>query len=318
VTATSSICVIGDTHGHLQLALCVAARWQRELKIPFEALFLAGDIGSFVDPSQLDGATRKHAKSNPCELEFLEQWSRQPQAPWLAAIFGPSETGGLGLTCPVVMVHGNHEGFAHLETLVSRRIPADPVAIDELRGVDSRGFIRYLPSGWRLRTESGKVVAGIGGMAAGQRQAKYHPLAYLDERAIDTVLCSGPVDVLITHQGPAAVQGRYGAPQLDPLLEQGTARYWFHGHSIPQPDVATIGKTTVVPLADVAFSSKGSRADDPGDNGWSRLTFSDPPTLIRERPEFWRDYRRGKWTAIAGGQLVCPDLVTFMGVRPAV
>ncbi len=25
-----TVCVIGDLHGHLQLALCMAARWQRE------------------------------------------------------------------------------------------------------------------------------------------------------------------------------------------------------------------------------------------------------------------------------------------------
>ena len=73
------VCVIGDVHGHLQLGLCVAARWQRELGLAFEAACLCGDVGSFSAEVQLDNATRRHAKTNPCELEFLRVWSAQPQ-----------------------------------------------------------------------------------------------------------------------------------------------------------------------------------------------------------------------------------------------
>ena len=101
------------------------------------------------------------------------------------------------------------------------------------------------------------------------------------------------------------------APSLDPLLERGKARYWFHGHGAPQLDVRTIGRTTVVPLCDVAFSSRGAATGDPGDNGWSCLTFS-REEVLRERPAFWREYRRKKWIEVAGGQLVCPDLEKFV------
>lgn len=56
-------------------------------------------------------ALRRHAKSNLCELGSLTQRSAMPQAAWLNHIFLPVADGGLGLTCPVVMVKGNHEGF---------------------------------------------------------------------------------------------------------------------------------------------------------------------------------------------------------------
>jgi len=82
----SIIAVVGDTHGHLQLALCVLARWQRELNVRFEAVPLCGDVGTFTDDDQLDNATRRHGKANPCELEFLTQWATKPQAPWLESI----------------------------------------------------------------------------------------------------------------------------------------------------------------------------------------------------------------------------------------
>jgi predicted phosphodiesterase len=306
-----NICVIGDTHGHLQLALCVAARWQRELGAKFEAVFLCGDVGSFTEDYQLDSTTRRHAKTNPCELEFLHQWSVDPQPPWLARIFEPIGHGGLGLECPVVMVHGNHEGFAHLQTLIPESIPPAPVAIAELPGVDTRGFIQYLPSGWRCRTASEIIVAGVGGIERGQRRANYHELAYLDEVAILHLLESGPVDVFITHQGPSAIQGDGGSPSLDCLLEAEVAKFWFHGHSIRNDAIQRAGpesRTTVVPLGDVAFPMKGLIVDEPGLNAWSYLTLSDATVVQRERPAFWRDFRKGKWKTMPDGQLVAPPL----------
>src|SRR4051812_38312402 len=115
--ATVLSAVVGDCHGHLQLALCALARWQRELGRAFEAVFLCGDVGAFTADAQLDSTTRRHGKTNPCELEFLTQWATQPPAPWLRFLFTPEEEGGLGLLCPIVMVSGNHEGLAHLEQI---------------------------------------------------------------------------------------------------------------------------------------------------------------------------------------------------------
>ena len=73
-TKNRTVCAIGDVHGHLQLALCMAAQWQKELDINFEAVLLCGDVGTFTEDIQLDSTTRRHAKCNPCELEFLYQW----------------------------------------------------------------------------------------------------------------------------------------------------------------------------------------------------------------------------------------------------
>ena len=175
--AESTIAVVGDMHGHLQLACAMLARWQQELGTRFEAVFLCGDVGTFTHPSQLDSATRAHAKTNPCELEFLHQWSTSPPAPWLDYIFKAQEAGGLGLDGPVVMVHGNHEGFDHLERLVPTAIPGRPVAIHTLPPVDTHGHIRLLPPGWTAELSSGLIVAGVGGIHPGQRAADYHPMA---------------------------------------------------------------------------------------------------------------------------------------------
>ena len=47
------------------------ACWQREQSTVFEAVFLCGNVGVFTSDNQLDKATRRLGKTNPCELEFL-------------------------------------------------------------------------------------------------------------------------------------------------------------------------------------------------------------------------------------------------------
>jgi DNA repair exonuclease SbcCD nuclease subunit len=183
----------------------MVACWQREQNTAFEAVFLCGDVGTFTSDDQLDSTTRRHGKANPCELEFLYQWSAAPFPAWLRMIFEPLERGGLGLTCPVVMVHGNHEGFSHLQTLVPTVSPNTIFDINQLPPVDTGGCIRYLPSGFRCRTASGKVVGGIGGIELGQRNAKYHDLAYLNELAILRFLDNPAIDLLVTHQGTSGI-----------------------------------------------------------------------------------------------------------------
>ncbi len=304
------VCVIGDTHGHLQLGLCMAARWQQALGCSFEAVLLCGDVGTFTSENQLDSTTRRHGKENPCELEFLHQWSADPQPVWISKIFDSRENQGLGLLCPVVMVHGNHEGFAHLETLIPPTRPAEPVRPSDLPTVDRGGYVHYLPSGWRCRTPSGIVVAGIGGIERGQQYADYHSMAFIDEEAVAGLLNCPPSDILLTHQGPSSLQGEKGSDILQLLLDAGLVRTWFHGHSVPDPAITRCGPgdcSIVVPLHDVAFSCKGPQGDDPGVDGWA-IYHRGRRDVSRTRPDFWRDYRRRKWKEVQGRQLVSPDL----------
>ncbi len=310
------IAVVGDVHGHLQLACCMLARWQRELGVMFEAAFLCGDVGTFTDSAQLDSATRAHAKRNPCELEFLHQWSTVPQAPWLDYIFLPEDEGGLGLGCPVVMVHGNHEGFSHLESLVPPQLPDEPLSAEQLPGVDTNGNVRYLPSGWRLALPSGYVVAGVGGIDEGQRRTEYHPLAYVDEQAVHSLLDEPQVDLLVTHQGPSGLQGDKGSQILQHLLAAGKARCWAHGHSILSPDPTRLGpkrSCLVVPLGDIAFhvpkhEERQSFPYEVGRDGWGLLKLRDHEVeVMKQVPAFFREFRRTNWIS-KDGLLIPPSL----------
>jgi predicted phosphodiesterase len=308
VKRKATYAILGDLHGHLQLALCALARWQRQRQHEFSAIFLVGDVGTFTEDAQLDSATRGLAKNNPCELEFLTQWSVYPPPPWIDAIFQPAP-GGLGLICPIIMVHGNHEGFSHLETLYPRRAPIEPVALEALPPVDPAARIHLLPPGWSVRMPEGYVVGGIGGMEAGQRRARYHPMAYIDESAVDHLrLQAGSLDILLTHQGPAEVQGDHGSTLLDPLLDPAAARFWFHGHSTPINSPQTIGSTTVVPLGDIAFHN-----GEPGLRGWAMLELEGADQkLSTDAPSFLREMRQKFWSRTPYGLLVNPDLALFV------
>jgi hypothetical protein len=155
-------------------------------------------------------------------------------------------------------------------------------------------------------------VGGIGGIEREQRYVKYHDLAYLDEEAILHLLEGGKMDLLITHQGPSSLQGEdHGSKLLQMLLDEGIARVWCHGHSIPNPDIVAGGpggRTLVVPLADIAFPCKGDEPDDPGKNGWASIRFGREPKAVRERPASFREFRRYRWHELPDGRLVCPGL----------
>jgi hypothetical protein len=122
------------------------------------------------------------------------------------------------VTCPVVIVHGNHEGFAHLETLYPRRRRHnDPVPLEQLPPVDTNGRILLLPAGWRAITAEGYTIAGVGGIEAGQRKARYHPMAYIEDDAVQHLLLQESVDVTVdgTNVVPLGdVAFQNGTPEL--------------------------------------------------------------------------------------------------------
>jgi predicted NAD-dependent protein-ADP-ribosyltransferase YbiA (DUF1768 family) len=310
----SFIGVCGDVHGHLQLALVAWALEAQQTGRALDAILLCGDVGTFTSDCPPDKATVRHAVDNPCELEFLA-WSTQPPAPWLEGIFAPVGEGGLGLQAPVIMVTGNHEGFAWIELLLGdlAEPPGAPVSPDVLPQVDARGRVRLLPPGWRVRTAGGRIVAGIGGIQPGQRLgARYPHSAYIAADAVGGLRPHADIDILITHQGPARVQGpSAGAEILDPLLDAPTPTLWFHGHSRRRREPMTLQATTVHPLGDATFDkSAGWRV---ARDAWA--TVSGPHGAVTATvapPQRLDELQRAAWTRTAAHQLVAPHLAAWI------
>jgi hypothetical protein len=159
---------------------------------------------------------------------------------------------------------------------------------------------------------SGQLLAGIGGIERGQRQADYHPIAYIDEDAVVGLLDGGQLSILVTHQGPSGTQGARGSETLQLLVDAGIPRVWLRGHSIPNPDerlVGATGRTRVVPLGDIAFPDRGPFTNEPGADGWALVSLVEGDLSVEKRtPPFLRDFRRDRWRCTDEGLLICPTL----------
>jgi hypothetical protein len=71
-----NIAVFADVHGRVLLAFKLCARWQQETGETIDLILQAGDLGAYPDISHLDRATIKHARKDPTELGFAEDFSQ--------------------------------------------------------------------------------------------------------------------------------------------------------------------------------------------------------------------------------------------------
>lgn len=286
----------------------MAGLWQQQRGQQLGAVLLCGDVGAFSAEERMDHASLRHARHNPFELEALRNWMSSQPAPWLRGLFAAAEDGGLGLDCPVVMVHGNHEDFPLLQGL-GEFAPGQQLELETLPRVDPGGHLRYLPSGCRVEI-GGWLVGGLGGIEPGQRvSADYHPWAYLQPQAVQAIAHGPRLDLLLTHQGPARLQGSpAGSQLLDRLLEGGRApRVWCHGHSVRHDQLELVGAGQVVPLHGVAFHER-----EPGRDAWCWLDPGDPPMLQRGRPGGWEQLRSTEWLTLPDGRQVAPPLLNWL------
>ncbi len=94
-----NIAIFADIHGKILLAFKLCARWEKETSEKLDLILQAGDLGAFPDEARLDKATIKHARSDPTEPGFLNNFLR-PQPDTASAL---AQT-----TCNLIFVPGNH------------------------------------------------------------------------------------------------------------------------------------------------------------------------------------------------------------------
>lgn len=229
------IAIFGDVHGNLPGVDDLTGRWEASRRRTIDAVFLAGDVGLFPDPRQVDRATRNHGDKD--ETNFLA-------AKYVSGEFEMSHQ--------VYFCRGNHEDHPFL------RMHAN-------QAVDPKGKLVYWAGGdiHQLGDGGNRVrVLTIGGIHPSSwvdpftdpKGRRTPPERYFDTKELRAVesIHPGAVDVLLTHDGPVGMSHSRkpdaGSPFLLQLVEQIQPRFHFFGHyGIPQPP-ARVGKTWVVPL----------------------------------------------------------------------
>ena len=126
------IAVLGDLHGHIDLALSILAKFEKENNVKLDEILQVGDFGYFPYPFlRLDRATKRFAEKDPEELGFSskflertetsERYFRDPESEMPRTVF----------------IAGNHEDGEALSQLPQNT----PTPVDFFRK-----FV-FLPSG---------------------------------------------------------------------------------------------------------------------------------------------------------------------------
>lgn len=221
--------VIGDIHGELETALRTIQRFQKRYGRPIEYVFQVGDLGFDPNGRDTNGKVQQNSlKDFVAGGKIYKKYFEQPS--------------GLDrLSCSIYFVRGNHDDALALEERGGRSA-FGPVPIDR----NERLF--YLPDGrsFRFVFRSGNSinVGALGGVDPLTRpgRASQAPDIGFDQPALNRLVSTPSVDVLLTHQGtPMATKGSSEILALCQLMKP---RIHIHGHGHRSAGPFDLGERT--------------------------------------------------------------------------
>ena len=228
--------VYSDIHGRIETLFKSLSQLQKAQKTSYPVVLITGDLGWFPYPNDLSPLLRRIEIKSETDLGF-SKFNREVSD-------GKAEGGGrtikqryfedarepLKLDAKFYFLRGNHEDHEILkdrELSGDAIIPADPSATFNYLA-DGRVIKLQTPDGHRLN------VGILGGVHAETRPGRTidNPLMVFDQKAVDGLIDTAgqtPLDVLLTHQGPASTNG--GHAEIDTLIEVLKPKVHVHGHS---------------------------------------------------------------------------------------
>ncbi len=134
------LAIIGDTHGHMTLALETLSLWADYTGLSIDAMLQVGDLITFDDQTNLDRVTKEMAEKDPEELGFRNYLHRTQEAD---NYFGRK---GKFSDVPFFFIDGNHDDLRVAETF------------DKTSPYKN---LKYLPSGDSATITKGPITAKI-------------------------------------------------------------------------------------------------------------------------------------------------------------
>ena len=279
-----TIAVLGDLHGHIGFAMRLLRRWEREHNRKMDLALQVGDFGVWPQPEfRLDEAIRGFAERNPHEISFPDYTRPSDEA---TRFLAPGSNDFL--SCPVVLVKGNHEYFHYLAELESKH-SSGAIPVDYFQR------FWYLPNGRVLELAAGERsvrVEVLGGVGRGPEVARF------TQREIRSLLDNAPIDILLTHDiyEDALVAG-IGSRCVKELGSGLQPHFFFAGHMhVDGQRLASAGNTEAYILNVVGFRHRGQlNAGCMGMlelavSGETEFTFVSEPWQAEFEPESWVEF----------------------------
>jgi hypothetical protein len=238
---TLTIAVLGDLHGHINLALSLLDEWKTRTKRDIDGILQVGDFGVFPDPGAIDKATKKFAENDPEEMGFLDYVIRSEHGD---KHFGP---GGSFSDTDLYFIKGNHEDFRYLAQFEKGHTPTP---------IDMYGHINYVANDQVFNlTKEGitYAIAGLGGLDThmSKKTRPYHNTA-----KEYTKLMLRNFDVLLTHEDFKNERSPNGSPRLKEVIDVKQPKYHFFGHIRTNHHALLQGRTESYHLDDVTLAHK--------------------------------------------------------------
>ncbi len=234
------IAVLGDLHGHINLALSILKDCEQFNNFNFDSILQVGDLGYFPDLSNIDKATLRFAEKDYEELGF-QDFLQETQIS--KKLFFDEKT---KISSDLVFIAGNHEDIENLRIL-EFSTNKSPIPVDHY------GKILYLPPGEIYEINKGKLkikIAGLGGVS--DKSEGYH-FTKMDIRKARSL---NKIDILLTHEPHSGAIENRGSQEVKDLLKLIQPDYHFCGHLHKGERLSSFGKTESYLLDQVGFRKR--------------------------------------------------------------
>lgn len=214
--------VFGDLHGQIRAAQMLSIRIQQAFGCLASAVLQVGDFGYW--PSGNAALQEDEFYKESDALDFAEVVAQATEP--LALGDSPLAT----LRAPFYFIRGNHEDLAALarfDTATPTTVALGFLYVPDAYVGDLAG-IRVFALGGILRdTERGRGKRNKRQRKAAKK-ALETDLRYNDATRLE--LPTPPVEMLLTHSGPANREKRHGSRRLEQVLASGQVPLHFYGH----------------------------------------------------------------------------------------
>jgi len=238
-----NIAVLGDTHGHINLAMLILKEWEKMSVRKIDLVFQVGDFGVWPYPhTRIDNATKRFSEIDSEEISFP---LFADESEISKRLFNPNSDDSF--KAPIIFIKGNHEDFEYLYELES-------ASKEQLIPVDYYRQMLYLPNG-RIASLKNKGINLKIGSLGGISECHTKGGEYTHSEA--KKLMMQQFDIFLAHEPFQSWQSE-DEGIVEEVIKSSNPAYFFCGHlHIVGQEIKRINRTHAYILNEVNFDRRG-------------------------------------------------------------